>query len=188
MQRKKELVDASVERAAEDRGVVVVHTGNGKGKSSAAFGMAVRALGHGLRVSIVQFIKGESDTGEAAFFHRFPEVDFYALGAGFTWETQDATRDVAASRVAWEQAKRLLTETNRDLVVLDELNIALKLGHLPVGEVVDALGVRPKHQHVIITGRGAPAALMEAADTVTEMQMIKHAFQAGVRAQKGIEW
>lgn len=189
MQRKKAVVDASTKHASEDRGVLVVHTGNGKGKSSAAFGMVARALGHGLRVGVVQFIKHDDDnSGEAAFFRRFPQVSWFVLGTGFTWDTQDRERDVAASRAAWQLAARLLADGDYHLVVLDELNVALKLGHLPVEDVLAALRARPVHQHVIITGRGAPEALIDAADTVTEMRMGKHAFQAGVRAQKGIEW
>ena len=187
MQRKKAVVDTAIARAKEDRGIIVVHTGNGKGKSSSAFGMVARALGHGMRVAVLQFIKGSYSTGEEAFFRRFAEVSYHVMGEGFTWETQDREQDVQATRAAWEQARRLLADPTFDLVVLDELNIALKYDYLPLAEVLDVLSARPRRQHVVITGRGAPEKLIELADTVTEMRVVKHAFQAGIQAQKGIE-
>jgi len=187
MQRQKEIVDARVAAAGTDRGVVVVNTGNGKGKSSSAFGMVARALGHGMQVAVVQFIKGTFTTGEEAFFRRFPEVRYRVMGEGFTWETQDKGRDRRAAMAAWEQAAGFLADPTLDLVVLDELNIALKLGLVPLEPVLSALAARPTRQHVVITGRGAPQALIEIADTVTEMRPIKHAFDAGITAQKGIE-
>jgi len=187
MRRQKELVDARVARADEDRGVLVVNTGNGKGKSSSAFGMIARALGHGMRVAVVQFIKGSFATGEEAFFRRFPEVEYHVMGEGFTWDTQDRERDIQAAEAAWGKARAFLADPDFDLVVLDELNIALKLGYLPLDEVLSALLGRPPRQHAVVTGRGAPPELIEIADTVTEMRPIKHAFDAGVRAQKGIE-
>ncbi len=187
MQRKKVVVDAKIASANTDRGVLVVNTGNGKGKSSSAFGMVARALGHGMRVGIVQFIKGSFSTGEEAFFRRFTEVDYHVMGEGFTWETQDRERDIRAATAAWEQARRFLADPAFHMVVLDELNIALKHCYLPLPDVLNALRARPVHQHAIITGRAAPPELIEIADTVTEMNVIKHAFQAGVRAQKGIE-
>ncbi len=187
MTRKKQVVDERIARAEIDRGVLVVLTGNGKGKSSSAFGMALRSLGHGLTVGIVQFIKAR-ETGEGRFLRELPQVSYHVMGEGFTWETQDRGRDVEAARKAWEQTRRLLREEGPDLVVLDELNIVLKQGLLAVEEVLEALARRPPMQHVVITGRGAPAALIEAADTVTEMGNIKHAFSAGVKAQKGVEW
>ena len=187
MRRQKELVDARVAKADEDRGVLVVNTGNGKGKSSSAFGMIARALGHGMRVAVVQFIKGSFATGEEAFFRRFPEVEYHVMGEGFTWDTQDRERDMRAADAAWAKARGFLADPDFDLVVLDELNIALKLGYLPLDEVLSALLGRPPRQHVVVTGRGAPPELIEIADTVTEMRPIKHAFDAGVRAQKGIE-
>ena len=187
MQRQKGLVDAKVARAQENRGVLLVHTGNGKGKSSSAFGMVARALGHGMRVGIVQFIKGSLSTGEEAFFRRFPEVEYHVMGEGFTWDTQNRSKDMAAARRGWEVASRLLADPDVGLVVLDELNIVLKLDYLPIGEVLAALEGRPASQHAVVTGRGAPRALIDLADTVTEMRPIKHAFDAGVQAQKGVE-
>jgi len=187
MRRQKELVDNRVAQADEDRGVLVVNTGNGKGKSSAAFGMVARALGHGMRVAVVQFIKGSFATGEEAFFRRFPEVEYHVMGEGFTWDTQDRNRDIRAADAAWAKASAFLADPEFDLVVLDELNIALKLGYLQLDEVLTALLARPPGQHAVVTGRAAPEALIEIADTVTEMCPVKHAFDAGVRAQKGIE-
>jgi cob(I)alamin adenosyltransferase len=187
MQRQKELVDARVAQADEDRGVLVVNTGNGKGKSSSAFGMVARSLGHGMRVAVVQFIKGSIATGEEDFFRRFPEVEYHVMGEGFTWDTQDRERDIRAADAAWAKARVFLADPDFDLVVLDELNIALKLGYLPLDEVLSALLARPPHQHAVVTGRAAPPELIEIADTVTEMRPVKHAFDLGVRAQKGIE-
>lgn len=187
MQRKKAVVDARIAEATMSKGLLLVLTGNGKGKSSSAFGMVARALGHGMKVGVVQFIKGSFSTGEEAFFRRFPEVNYHVMGEGFTWETQDRERDVRAARGAWEKACALLRNVAIQLVVLDELNIVLKLGYLPLPEILGTLAARPPMQHVIITGRSAPAGLIEAADTVTEMREIKHAFHAGVRAQQGIE-
>lgn len=187
MLRKKVVVDAGIARATEQRGVILVHTGNGKGKSSAAFGMVARALGHGMRVGVVQFIKGSFSTGEEVFFRRFPEVSYYVMGEGFTWETQDRERDIAAAGRAWQQALTFLADPAVNLVVLDEINIALKLQYLDVQEVLAALRARPPMQHVVLTGRGAPPEIIEVADTVTEMKDIKHAYRAGVQAQKGVE-
>jgi len=186
-QRHKEIVDAKIARASENRGVVLVHTGNGKGKSSSAFGMVARALGHNMRVGVVQFIKGSSPTGEEAFFRRFPEVEFHVMGEGFTWETQDKQRDIAKAQAAWDVACAMLRNPEIALVVLDEINIALKLHYLQIEQVLEALRNRPPMQHVVLTGRAAPDALMAYADTVTEMRPIKHAFDAGIQAQKGIE-
>ena len=187
MARKKAVVDQAIARADTDRGVLLVLTGNGKGKSSSAFGMLARALGHGMQVGVVQFIKGSYSTGEEAFFRRFPEVRYHVMGEGFTWETQDKARDQAAAQSAWAVACELLADESVSLVVLDELNIALKYRYLELEQVLDAIARRPAMQHVVITGRGAPQALIEAADTVTEMQVVKHAFKAGIRAQKGVE-
>lgn len=187
MQRKKAVVDAHIASATEERGVLIVNTGNGKGKSTAAFGMVARALGHGMRVGVVQFIKGSFSTGEEAFFRRFPEISYHVMGEGFTWETQDRSRDIQAAQVAWAVAASLLRDADTALVVLDELNIALKYGYLSLDEVLNAVSARPVHQHVVITGRAAPPTLIEAADTVTEMSLIKHAFHAGIRAQNGVE-
>jgi len=187
MQRHKAVVDAAVARATEERGIVLVLTGNGKGKSSSGFGMVARALGHGFKIGVVQFIKGSFSTGEETFFRRFPEVQYHVMGTGFTWETQDKKKDIAAAKETWKQAEVLLNNPEIALVLLDELNIILKLGYLPVELVLETLTKRPPQQHVIITGRAAPKALIDAADTVTEMNVIKHAFQAGIKAQKGIE-
>lgn len=187
MARKKAIVGAGIARATESRGVVLINTGNGKGKSSAAFGLVARALGHGMKVGVVQFIKGSFSTGEEAFFRRFPEVSYHVMGEGYTWETQDRERDIAAASRAWEQALAFLTDPEYGLVVLDEINIALKLEYLDVEQVLAALRVRPTMQHVVLTGRGAPEALIAYADTVTEMRDVKHAYRAGIKAQKGME-
>nr|WP_199042616.1 cob(I)yrinic acid a,c-diamide adenosyltransferase [Dyella sp. ASV24] len=188
MQRKKELVDRKIARATIERGVLVVNTGNGKGKSSSGFGMLARSLGHGFRCGVVQFIKGSFSTGEEAFFRRFPEdLDYHVMGEGYTWETQDKARDIQAAEAAWTVAAGMLSDPSYDFVLLDELNIALVKGYVDVANVCDVLRARPPQQHVVITGRGAPDALVELADTVTEMRVVKHAFQAGIKAQKGIE-
>ena len=188
MQRKKELVDRRIARATIERGVVVVNTGNGKGKSSSGFGMLARSLGHGFRCGVVQFIKGSFSTGEEAFFRRFEdELDYHVMGEGYTWETQDKERDIAAAQSAWQVAARMLADASYDFVLLDELNIALVKQYVQLEQVTAALAARPPQQHVVITGRGAPDGLIEDADTVTEMRVVKHAFQAGIKAQKGIE-
>jgi len=187
MARKKAVVDAGIARAMVERGVLLVLTGNGKGKSSSAFGMAARALGHGMKVGVVQFVKGAGSTGEETFFRRFPEVEYHVMGTGFTWETQNRDQDVAAARAAWAVAVELLQNPAIGLVVLDELNIVLGLGYLTADEVLPDILARPAHQHVVATGRNAPQALIAAADTVTEMHDIKHAYRAGIKAQPGIE-
>ena len=187
MQRKKQVVDAAIGRADRDQGLLLVLTGNGKGKSSSAFGMLARALGHGMRAGVAQFIKGRSDTGEEAFLGRQPGVTWHVLGEGFTWETQNLERDRATARKAWELVRSLLRDETLDLLILDELTYPLTYGWLDLDSVLDDLAARPAMQHVVITGRGAPAALCEAADTVTEMRDLKHAFRAGVRAQRGID-
>lgn len=189
MQRKKAVIDEKIAEAQAEYGLLLVHTGNGKGKSSSAFGMVARALGHDIKVGVVQFIKGAASTGEETFFRRFPdEVRYHVMGEGFTWETQDRQRDIAKAREAWTVAAELLTDPEIGLVVLDELNIALKYGYLDLEPVLADIESRPLLQHVVVTGRGAPPGLIEAADTVTEMSLIKHAFKAGVKAQKGIEF
>jgi cob(I)alamin adenosyltransferase len=189
MQRKKEVVDQKIDAATRNVGVLLVNTGNGKGKSSSAFGMAIRALGHGKKVGIVQFIKGAMATGEERFLRRFPdEVAFHAMGEGYTWETQDRERDIACAQKAWQQAQHFLTDPDIGLVVLDELNIALKYRYIDVQQVIADLRARPEMQHVVVTGRAAPPELVAVADTVTEMQPVKHAFAAGIAAQPGVEW
>ncbi|MGY2487501.1 cob(I)yrinic acid a,c-diamide adenosyltransferase [Cupriavidus sp. CP313] len=188
MERKKEVVDAKIAAAQDERGVIVITTGNGKGKSSSGFGMVVRALGHGMRTGVVQFIKGAQPTGEEMFLRRFPdECAFHVMGEGYTWETQDRARDVAKAEAAWEVARGMLRDPGIGLVLFDELNIALKLHYLDVEQVIADLRARPPMQHVVITGRGAPPALVEAADTVTDMTPVKHAFQQGIKAQRGVE-
>ena len=189
MQRKKAVIDEKIAQARDEYGLLLVHTGNGKGKSSSAFGMVARALGHGLRVGVVQFIKGGMSTGEENFFRRFPEeVSYHVMGEGYTWDTQDRQRDIEKARVAWAVARGLLDDPKVGLVVLDELNIALKHGYLDLDEVLRDIESRPEHQHVVATGRGAPQGLIDAADTVTEMTLVKHAFKSGVKAQKGVEF
>ena len=188
MVRKKDVVDDRIAAAQAERGVLLVNTGNGKGKSSAGFGLVARALGHGMQAGVVQFIKGRSDTGEEAFFRTQPGVAWHVMGEGFTWETQDRARDVATAGAAWDVARGLLSDPGIGLVVLDELNIALKYQYLDAERVVADLRARPRMQHVVVTGRGAPPALVEAADTVTDMTPVKHAFAAGVKAMSGMEW
>lgn len=189
MQRKKAVIDGRIAQARDEYGLLLVHTGNGKGKSSSAFGMVARALGHGIRVGVVQFIKGAASTGEEAFFRRFPdEVRYHVMGEGFTWETQDRQRDRLKAAEAWQVAVSLLRDPAIGLVVLDELNIALKHGYLDLEQVLADIESRPLLQHVVVTGRGAPDELIAAADTVTEMSLVKHAFKAGVKAQKGVEY
>ncbi|WP_207885072.1 cob(I)yrinic acid a,c-diamide adenosyltransferase [Pseudomonas sp. 30_B] len=189
MQRKKSVIDEKIAQAQGERGVFLVNSGNGKGKSSSAFGMVARALGHGMKVGVVQFIKGAATTGEEAFFRRFPEeVSYHVMGEGFTWETQDRQRDIAKAREAWEVARQLLSDTQVGLVVLDEVNIALKHGYLELETVLADIAGRPSMQHVVATGRGVLPAMVEAADTVTEMGLVKHAFKAGIKAQKGVEF
>lgn len=188
MQKKKAVVDEKIAAAQEERGVLLVNTGNGKGKSSAAFGVVARALGHGLQVAVVQFVKGRSDTGEEAFFRNQPGVRWHVGGEGFTWETQDKERDARAAQAAWQVACGYLADPAIGLVVLDEMTYAFKYGWLDLPEVLAQLAARPPLQHVIITGRAAPDALRDAADTVSEIGNEKHAFQAGVKAMPGLDW
>lgn len=187
MARKKAVIDSKIAEATIERGVVIVNTGTGKGKSSAGFGMLARALGHGMRAGVVQFIKGSFSTGEEAFFRRFPEVSYHVMGEGFTWETQDRARDIATAQAAWNKACEMLRDAQYAVVLLDELNIALRSGYIALDDVLAALRARPAAQHVVITGRGAPDGLIAYADTVTDMHCVKHAFHAGVRAQPGVE-
>ena len=187
MQRKKEVVDKAIANADQERGLLLILTGNGKGKSSSAFGMIARALGHGMKVSVAQFIKGRSDTGEEAFFRHQKNVTWHVLGEGFTWETQNLARDIETAQRGWVIVKKMLQDSSQQLIVLDELTYPIKFGWLDINTVLDDLKMRPTMQHVVITGRGAPEVLCEAADTITEMRDIKHAFQAGITAQKGID-
>ena len=188
MLRKKAVMDERIASSPNECGLLLVLTGNGKGKSSSAFGMLARAMGHGMQCGVVQFIKGRNSTGEEIFFRRFPEqVRYHVMGEGFTWETQDRQRDIAAAEAAWEVSREMLRDPSIGLVVLDELNIALKHGYLDLEQVRADLQARPPMQHVLVTGRGAKPELIDLADTVTEMGVVKHAFQAGIKAQKGIE-
>ena len=188
MARKKQVIDARIAAAQGARGVLVLHTGNGKGKSSAAFGVLARALGHGQRAAVVQFVKARSDTGEEAFFRAHPQVRWHVMGEGFTWETQDKARDAAAAQAAWAQARTYLADPAIDLLILDEITYAFKYGWLDLDAVIAAIKDRPPMQHVILTGRAAPPALVVAADTVSEIAAVKHAFQSGVPAMPGLEF
>jgi len=189
MERKKAIIDQKIAAAQKEIGIIIVNTGNGKGKSSSGFGMVVRAMGHDMKVAVVQFIKGAMSTGEEKFLRRFPdEVSFHAMGEGYTWETQDRERDIVKAQQAWDMAKSFLSDPSIGLVLLDELNIALKYKYLDLDTVIADLLDRPEMQHVVITGRGAPDELIAIADTVTDMTVVKHAFKAGIAAQAGTEW
>ncbi|NHZ83750.1 cob(I)yrinic acid a,c-diamide adenosyltransferase [Massilia sp. CCM 8695] len=189
MERKKAIIDQKIAEAQKEIGIIIVNTGNGKGKSSSGFGMVVRAMGHGMKVAVVQFIKGAMSTGEEKFLRRFPdEVSFHAMGEGYTWDTQNRERDIEKAEQAWALAKGFLSDPEIGLVLFDELNIALKYKYLDVHAVIADLLDRPDMQHVVITGRGAPDELIAIADTVTEMAVVKHAFKAGIAAQAGTEF
>jgi len=189
MAKRKAVQDAEVASKTVEKGLLIVHTGPGKGKSTAAFGLLLRMIGHGRRCGVVQFIKGAWGTGERDVLAKFPDlVEWHTMGEGFTWETQDRERDVAAARRAWEKAIELMHAPGMALVVLDELNIALRYDYLPLDEVVAGLAGRPEGVHVVVTGRNAKAGLIEAADLVTEFAAVKHHFAAGVKAQQGIEF
>lgn len=190
MAKRKAVQDAEVAGKTVEKGLLIVHTGTGKGKSTAAFGLMLRMLGHGRKTAVVQFIKGAWSTGERAVLEqRFGElVEWHTMGEGFTWETQDRARDVAAATRAWEKAAALLRRPELALLILDELNIALRYDYLPLDDVIAALRARAPALHVVVTGRNAKPALIEAADLVTEMTLVKHHFAAGVKAQQGIEF
>jgi cob(I)alamin adenosyltransferase len=189
MQKRKAVQDAEVAEKVLEKGLLIVNTGTGKGKSTAAFGLALRMLGYGHRIGVVQFIKGAWRTGEKAALERFPDlVEWHTMGEGFTWETQDRARDMAAAARAWDKAKALMDDPALKLVVLDELNIALRYDYLDLGEVVTVLRARRDDLHVVVTGRNAKPELIEAADLVTDMTLVKHHFAAGVKAQQGIEF
>jgi cob(I)alamin adenosyltransferase len=189
MEKRKAVQDAEVASKTVEKGLLIVHTGPGKGKSTAAFGLILRALGHGWPVGVVQFIKGAWSTGERKALGRFPDlVTWRTMGEGFTWETQDRARDVAAAARAWEAATAMMADPAIRLLVLDEINIALRYDYLPLGEVVETLATRRPDLHVVVTGRNAKPELIEAADLVTEMTLVKHPFAAGVKAQAGIEF
>jgi cob(I)alamin adenosyltransferase len=189
MRKKKEARTRMLATKTEERGLLIVHTGKGKGKSTAAFGMVFRAIGHNYRVGIVQFVKGAWGTGERDVLENYPElVTINAMGEGFTWDTQDRQRDLAAARAAWEQAKAMIADPQYKMVLLDELNIVLRYDYLPLDEVLEVLRNKPRDLHVIVTGRNAKDELIEIADLVTEMTEIKHPFRSGVKAQPGIEF
>jgi cob(I)alamin adenosyltransferase len=192
--KRKEARTRMLATKTREKGLLIVHTGKGKGKSTAAFGLALRALGHGMRVGVVQFVKGKWETGERRVLERFPElVDIRTMGEGFTWDTQDRARDIRAARAAWAASREMIESCRGeppryDLVILDELNIVLRYDYLPLEEVVAFLARKPERLHLVVTGRNAKPALVEIADLVTEMTLVKHPFQAGIKAQKGIEF
>ncbi|MRS20642.1 cob(I)yrinic acid a,c-diamide adenosyltransferase [Enterobacteriaceae bacterium RIT692] len=186
-QRLKEQVDARIAAATETRGILMVFTGNGKGKTTAAFGTALRACGHGKKVAAVQFIKGEWPNGERNLLEQHG-VEFQVMSTGFTWDTQNRETDTAACQLVWQQARRMLVDDSVDLVILDEITYMVSMDYLDLNELVDVLNQRPAQQSVIITGRGCHRTLLDLADTVTEMRPVKHAFDAGIQAQQGIDW
>ncbi|MDO9370291.1 MAG: cob(I)yrinic acid a,c-diamide adenosyltransferase [Sphingopyxis sp.] len=191
--RMKKVQAAQAKKVAAktvEKGLVIVHTGPGKGKTSAALGMAVRAIGHGMKVGVVQFVKGATATGEKAVFDRFPDlIEFKPMGEGFTWDTQDRSRDIAIARTAWDEVKRMIADPSYAMVIADELNIVLRYDYLPVDEVLEAIETKPHMTHLVITGRNAPQPLIDAADLVTEMAQVKHPFrEQNVKAQRGVEF
>ncbi|GLQ29943.1 cob(I)yrinic acid a,c-diamide adenosyltransferase [Litoribrevibacter albus] len=188
MASKKAVVDARIAKATEERGVLILMRGNGKGKSSSALGTMARSAGHGMKCAVIQFIKGRRETGEYKFFKDHPLVDWHVMGHGFTWETQDKTQDIEAAKKAWALAEELLQDESYDMLVFDELSYMFKYKYLEVEPAVKALQNRPKHQNVIITGRTMATGLQEIADTISTIQDDKHAFRLGVKAQAGIEF
>lgn len=189
MAKKKAARDKILATKTEEKGLLIVHTGKGKGKSTAAWGMAMRMIGYGKKVGIVQFVKGAWETGERSVFEKFPDqVTIKAMGEGFTWETQDRERDVAAAGKAWEAAKEMIANPENSMVILDEINIALRYDYLSLADVLEGLAARPQMLHVVATGRNAQDGMIEAADLVTEMTLIKHPFRSGIKAQEGVEF
>ncbi len=189
MAKKKELRDKILATKTIEKGLIIVHTGKGKGKSTAAMGLAMRAIGHGMKVGIVQFVKGVWETGERDVLDKFPDlVTIKAMGEGFTWETQDRTRDIEAAETAWATAKEMIADENYKMVILDELNIVLRYDYIPLDDVIETLKAKRPDLHVVVTGRNAKEDLIEIADLVTEMTMVKHPFRDGVKAQAGIEF
>ncbi|AYO79066.1 cob(I)yrinic acid a,c-diamide adenosyltransferase [Sphingobium yanoikuyae] len=189
MKKKQAAHDKIMATKTQEKGLLIVHTGKGKGKTTAALGMVVRMIGHGRKVGVVQFVKGAMTTGEKAVFDAFPEqIEFKPMGEGFTWNTQDRSRDIALAREAWDEVKRMVADPDYAMVLADELNIVLRYDYLPLDEVLAVLTGKDDMKHVVVTGRNAPEALIEAADLVTEMTMIKHPFRSGVKAQAGIEY
>jgi cob(I)alamin adenosyltransferase len=189
MQKQKASVDASIDAASTERGVAVLLTGDGKGKSSSAFGMVMRALGYGQKVGVVQFIKGEQLSGEEIYLKEYcPQVDFYQMGTGFTWDTQDRSSDIVAAIRTWTIAKEMLRDASYDLVVLDELTYMIAFDYLPEDEIIHAISERPATQSVVVTGRGGGSALQRIMDTVSEVREVKHAFKVGIMARKGVDY
>jgi cob(I)alamin adenosyltransferase len=189
MAKKKQLRDKILATKTIEKGLIIVHTGKGKGKSTAAMGLAMRAIGHGMKVGIVQFVKGVWETGERDVLDAFPDlVTIKAMGEGFTWETQDRSRDIKAAETAWATAKEMIADETYKMVILDELNIVLRYDYIPLGDVIETLKAKRPDLHVIVTGRNAKEDLIEIADLVTEMTMVKHPFRDGVKAQAGIEF
>lgn len=189
MERRKALMDRRIAERQQEKGLLMIHTGNGKGKSTAALGLMLRTAGHGFRVGFIQFLKGTWATGEQVALERFDDlIDHHVMGEGFTWETQDKERDIQAASAAWDKARAMFADPRYRLVVLDEINIALRYGYLPADEVVATLVSRRPDLHVLLTGRHASPALIEVADLVTEFQLVKHPFNAGIKAQAGIEF
>ena len=188
MASRKAIMDAKIAKATEERGVLILLKGNGKGKSSSAMGTMARSAGHGKRCAVIQFIKGRTETGESKFFKDHPLIDWHVMGHGFTWETQNKEQDIVAAKQAWALAETLLQDERYDMLVFDEMSYMFKYGYLEVEPVVDALAQRPKMQNVIITGRTMATALQDVADTISVIQDERHAFRLGVKAQKGIEY
>lgn len=188
MQRKKAHVDKRIAEATTEKNLLLVLTGNGKGKSSSAFGMLARSVGHGMKCAVVQFIKGQWDCGEHANFAEHPLVDFHVMNTGFTWETQDRSKDIAAAEQTWVKAEEFLTDSSYELVILDELTYMLTYGYLEKSRILKAIKNRPKNQHAVVTGRNASKELISLADTVSEINNTKHAFDSGIKVQKGIDY
>jgi cob(I)alamin adenosyltransferase len=188
MKRQKEVVDAKIEQATKEQGVVIVITGNGKGKTTSALGTLLRSLGHGHQCVLAQFIKGQWDCGETRFFTGVDGLTTYLMETGFTWDTQNFDQDKAAAQAVWNEVKPHFNDPDCRLIVLDEITYMYKFQYLDIDELIDAINNRPKNQNVIISGRGAPKKLIEIADTVSEIQLVKHAFNEGIKAQEGIEW
>ena len=189
MEKQKANVDASIEAAATERGVAILLTGNGKGKSSSAFGMIMRALGYGHKIGVVQFIKGEQLSGEEIYLRdHCPQVDFYQMGTGFTWDTQDRSGDIAAAKKTWKKARAMLLDPAYDLVILDEVTYMIAFGYLDEDEIVDTIRSRPPEQSVVATGRGGGSKLMDVMDTISEIKETRHAYNAGIKARRGVDY
>ncbi|MDC6177982.1 cob(I)yrinic acid a,c-diamide adenosyltransferase [Ralstonia solanacearum] len=188
-ERRKAGFEKKKAAATQEKGLLIVHTGTGKGKSSAAFGMGLRVVGHGMRLGVVQFIKGALHTAERDLLGHFDNCDFLTMGEGYTWNTQDREADIATARKGWDEARRMIEHGAYDMVILDELNIVLKYDYLPLDEVLAVFAARPAGLHVVVTGRHAPEALLDAADLVTEMRLVKHPYrEQGIKAQRGVEY